>query len=293
MAENETTPATQTTNPDLLIQLAISQNVDIEKLERLLALKERWDATQAKKSFLSALASFQKLLPPLKKTKRVFYTTKDQRTVDYKFAPLGEIDAAIKEPLSVCGLTKRWEIKDTQAGLSVSFIVSHVDGHSEITTMTADADNSGGKNSIQQRGSTITYLQRYTMIAGLGIATADEDVDGAENNEGAEVKRERANEPKKEQKAQAPQSDENKNDAKPWLNRFIDGIPKKGQTTIWDKVVDRLTGKALPVTTVKELLNHYRISKVNKEVLEKIEKEYKEKANNTGGNDNRSENISG
>ena len=286
MAENETTPATQTTNPDLLIQLAISQNVDIEKLERLLALKERWDQAQAKKSFLSALASFQKQLPPLKKTKRVNYTTRDNRQVDYKFAPLGEIDAAIKEPLSACGLTKRWEIKDSQSGLSVSFIVSHIDGHSEITTMTADADNSGGKNSIQQRGSTITYLQRYTMIAGLGIATADEDTDGSENPEGAEVKRERNNENKTPNNGgEGDKKQADKNDAKPWLNRFIDNNPKKGQTKIWDKVVDRLTGKALPVTTVKELLNHYRISKVNKEVLDKIEKEYKEQSKKPG-NDN-------
>ena len=38
-------------------------------------------------------------------------------------------------------------------------------------------DTSGKKNEIQSRGSTITYLQRYTLIGALGLTTADEDID--------------------------------------------------------------------------------------------------------------------
>ncbi len=44
--------------------------------------------------------------------------------------------------------------------------------------MEAPADTSGSKNMVQARGSTITYLERYTLCAILGIATADEDMDG-------------------------------------------------------------------------------------------------------------------
>jgi len=44
--------------------------------------------------------------------------------------------------------------------------------------MSAKKDSSGNKNEIQARGSAITYLQRYTLIAALGISTADEDNDG-------------------------------------------------------------------------------------------------------------------
>jgi hypothetical protein len=44
--------------------------------------------------------------------------------------------------------------------------------------MEAGKDMSGGKNDIQQIGSTQTYLQRYTLIGGLGLSTADEDNDG-------------------------------------------------------------------------------------------------------------------
>ena len=44
--------------------------------------------------------------------------------------------------------------------------------------MTAPADTSGSKNAIQARGSTVTYLQRYTLLGALGLVTGDEDTDG-------------------------------------------------------------------------------------------------------------------
>ena len=37
------------------------------------------------------------------------------------------------------------------------------------------ADNSGGKNSIQGIGSSITYLQRYTLKLALGLAAGRDD----------------------------------------------------------------------------------------------------------------------
>src|SRR5690606_5500273 len=36
-------------------------------------------------------------------------------------------------------------------------------------------DSSGSKNAIQAIGSTLTYLQRYTLIQALGLAASDDD----------------------------------------------------------------------------------------------------------------------
>jgi hypothetical protein len=44
--------------------------------------------------------------------------------------------------------------------------------------MSGEPDTSGGKNNIQAKGSTMTYLQRYTLNLALGICTED-DNDGA------------------------------------------------------------------------------------------------------------------
>jgi len=54
-------------------------------------------------------------------------------------------------------------------------VISHRDGHSEENSLSADADHSGEKNAIQAIGSTLTYLQRMTLKAALGLAAADDD----------------------------------------------------------------------------------------------------------------------
>ena len=62
--------------------------------------------------------------------------------------------------------------------ITVTCILSHIEGHSESTTLSSIADGSGNKNSIQGIGSTVTYLERYTLTGVLGLTSADSDMDG-------------------------------------------------------------------------------------------------------------------
>lgn len=165
-------------SPQNLIALAIEKGVNIEQLEKLLALKERWDAAQANKSFLAAMSNFQKEVPAIDKKKLVNYPSKTGGNVNYKYAELGEIDETIKAPMAANGLSKRWEIGEDGEKLICTCIISHVDGHTERTSMSSIKDGSGGKSEIQSRASAITYLQRYTLIGALGLTTASEDNDG-------------------------------------------------------------------------------------------------------------------
>jgi len=159
------------TNPESLIKLGIEKGVDVDQLEKLMGLQERWNDRQAKKAFLLAMSEFQAQCPVLEKTKQVAFNQ-----VKYSYAPLGHIIKEIKDLLARHGLSYRWEIEDKQLITVICFIY-HIDGHVVTTSMSADKDSSGKKNEIQQRGSTITYLQRYTLIGALGLATADEDND--------------------------------------------------------------------------------------------------------------------
>jgi hypothetical protein len=59
--------------------------------------------------------------------------------------------------------------------ISVTCILSHRDGHSEETTLSGPPDASGNKNAIQAIGSTLTYLQRYSLVQALGLAAANDD----------------------------------------------------------------------------------------------------------------------
>lgn len=188
---------TTESNPASLLAMAVSKDLDISKIEKLLELQERYNATQARKSFLAAISKFQSMVPALEKNKQIaFGNTK------YKFAPLGEIEKQIKDIMFECGLSKRWELEYPEGKILCTCIVSHQDGHSEKTAMSGTKDTSGNKNEMQQNASAITYLQRYTLICALGLTTADEDTDGHDDksqNSGAG-----------QQQQQAPD--------KPWLN---------------------------------------------------------------------------
>lgn len=164
--------------PAELLTLAVSKDLDIDKLAKLMELQEAWIKEQARKSFFSALSDFQIECPDLRKTKRVFFEMKTGGTTEYFYAPLADIDRQIKKTLRDHGLTKRWEVEDKGQDITVTCIITHVDGHSEKTHMMANPDTSGSKNPIQARGSAIQYMMRYTLIGALGITTADADIDG-------------------------------------------------------------------------------------------------------------------
>ena len=157
------------TTPTSLLQQAIEKGLGVEELSKLMDLQERWEKNQARKRFFEAFTKFQSKSPELRKIKDGH---------NYKYTPLSEITRQIAGPLKEAGLSYRWEIQDTDKELKVTFLVSHIDGHTECTTMSAAPDTSGSKNTIQARGSAISYLQRYTIIGGLGLSTADIDNDG-------------------------------------------------------------------------------------------------------------------
>lgn len=161
-------------NPMSLIQSAIAQGADVTTIEKLLALQERWEASQARKAFVAALAAFKADPPKVLKNKLVeFGNTK------YKHATLDNVCNLIDPALSEVGLSFRWETESQDKGIiRVTCILTHEMGHSERTSLQTLPDASGGKNAIQAVGSTVTYLQRYTLLAATGIAVQNTDDDG-------------------------------------------------------------------------------------------------------------------
>lgn len=172
IVKQNNTPAT----PATLLEKAIEKGVDLTQLKELMDMQERWEKKEARKTFFDALSRFQTMVPVIRKAKTAKINSQ-KGAYSYKFADLGTITNAIKGALNECGLSYRWEFEDTGNKLKVTCFISHRDGHTETSVMEAGMDTSGYKNDIQQKGSTQTYLQRYTLIGGLGLSTADEDND--------------------------------------------------------------------------------------------------------------------
>jgi len=170
--------ARQATTPADLLQIAVEGGADIDKLEKLMELQMRWDASEARKAYTRAMAQFRAGCPEISKNKTVDFTSQKGQT-HYTHADLAGAIGQIKSVLTECGLSHSWRTENLQGGfIQVTCIVTHVDGHSEQTSMVCQPDNTGNKNPIQAMGSSVTYLQRYTLFAILGLASADDDDGG-------------------------------------------------------------------------------------------------------------------
>lgn len=165
-------------SPMLMLHHALERGQSPEMIERLMDLAERWNAGENRKAFERAMSQAQGAFKPITKSKRVDFTTQRGRT-NYAHETLGDIEDAVKDALSANGLSYRWRTDQGEGGITCTCIVTHHDGHAEETTLRAPADQSGSKNGIQAIQSTITYLQRATVKAALGLSSRDElDDDG-------------------------------------------------------------------------------------------------------------------
>lgn len=179
-------PVTTTadTTPAYLLQLAVEQGADLDRLERLMALQERWEQNEARKAFVDAMAAFKAEPLTIYKRKRVGYETRDGDFVGYSHAELSDVCEVLVPAMGRHGLSHSWDVRQESGRVYVTCTVTHRLGHSTSVTMDAAPDSSGKKNAVQQIASAVTYLQRYTVLAVTGMATTGMDDDGRGAGEG-------------------------------------------------------------------------------------------------------------
>ena len=170
------TRETADSSPAALMLKAMDGKMDLDKLAQFMALQEKWEANQARKAYTQAMSDFKKNPPEIEKDSHVEYRT-DKGITKYNHASLGNVTAKINTALGACGLSAAWTTEQTEKGVSVTCKITHVLGHFETTMLTAACDSSGGKNAIQALGSTISYLQRYTLLSLTGLASREMDND--------------------------------------------------------------------------------------------------------------------
>ena len=161
-----------------IMALAVKKG-DLDKIEKMMELHERYEKREAEKAYHVAMAAFKANPPKIDKDGHVNFTAKSGQVTDYRHATLGNVTEKINAALSEHGLSSAWETNQDDKGIAVTCKITHIMGHAESTTLKAAGDDSGGKNKIQAIGSTVTYLQRYTLKSLCGLAESAFDDDGA------------------------------------------------------------------------------------------------------------------
>lgn len=148
---------------------------DLAMLEKMMDLQERFDAKQSEKAFNEAFAAFKAEAVRIVKGTAV----NDGPLKGKAYANLADVVLAITPALSKHGLSASWKLtKDEPQWMEITCTLKHVGGHSESVSMGGEPDNGPGRNKIQARASTKSYLERYTLLAITGMAASDADNDG-------------------------------------------------------------------------------------------------------------------
>lgn len=165
--------------------------LDPANIEKLLDIQQRYERDQARKAYAAAIAEFRGIVPQITRDAKVGYEHKNGGgSTEYRHETLDHIMQTISETLEACKLAPTFHVEDHGDNLvKVTCRITHALGHYEETSLSSLPDNSGKKNSIQAKGSAITYLQRYTLKALLGLSVAHDD-DGAAANVGSPISEE-------------------------------------------------------------------------------------------------------
>lgn len=180
MSENAIVQAAPISESAAIMQVieraATNPNVDIDKMERLLAMQERILERNARAEYAAALADMQPQLPLIAERGDI----KDRNNnVQSRYALWEDIVSAITPILSTHGFALSFRVKNDANMVGVTGVLSHRAGHSEETTLALPIDTSGSKNAVQSVGSSTSYGKRYTAAALLNLRTGDIDDDGA------------------------------------------------------------------------------------------------------------------
>ena len=158
-----------------LIEMALTTEDGLAKMEKLIAMQEAAEAKRAKHAFYENMTAMQAVMPVIKKKSQGQHS---------RYAELDQIALEIQPVLPKFGFSYRWEQVTNENGcIRVTCVITHVGGHSETNVLQGHPDVAGPngnatKNPLQGSASTVSYLRRYTLTGGFGILCAGEDIDG-------------------------------------------------------------------------------------------------------------------
>jgi hypothetical protein len=153
----------------MIERVAMNPEADLDKMERLLEMRERMETRAAKQAYLDAFARLQEELPAV---------TKKGTGHNIKYARFEDLIGTIKPFLAKHGFSLSFRTAQAEKTITVTCVLGHAAGHTEQTDIVLPADTSGSKNAVQAWGSSTSYGKRYAAMTLLGIATQDEDDDG-------------------------------------------------------------------------------------------------------------------
>lgn len=158
-----------------LLRLAVEKGTPVEQLKELVDLHERMADRQARQEFITALAKFKAECPPIVHSRQVGFASGQGAKVSYSYTELDELARVIDPVLTANGFSYGWDQKLDKEFLTTTCTLWHIAGHSRTASFTLPTQNNSAASPQQKIGMADTYAARRSLIAVLGLTTADKD----------------------------------------------------------------------------------------------------------------------
>lgn len=159
---------------EAIVAAARDASVDVEKLERLVAMKERLDAKDAERAFNIAMTAAQQEIRPVATD-----STNPQTRSDYASYPA--LDKAIRPIYTKHGFSLSFDTGDSAPDMvRVLCYVAHIAGHTRTYKADMPADGKGAKGAdvmtrTHATGAAFSYSQRYLLKLIFNVSIGDDD----------------------------------------------------------------------------------------------------------------------
>ena len=160
---------------DQLLRMAVDKNLDVDKLAKLIELKNAEEARLAKKDFDLNFGLMQNEFPTVRKSKDV---KNRSGALLYRYCPLENIIKVLGPIIKKHGFS--YWFSSEMVNKDEMRIYCHISGWGYEKVNHIDfpvIPGTDATNKIQERGITETYGQRYAFKAGFGFVIAGEDND--------------------------------------------------------------------------------------------------------------------
>mgnify|MGYP003148931083 CR=1 FL=1 len=153
---------------DRLIAMAVETGADVDKLEKLIALKNQEEERAARRAFDVHFTAMQAEFTAVAKGKQGH---------GYKYCPIEVLQKHYNGAITSHGFSYRWREEAIDLGKRCIMRISGW-GHAEENTFDIPVlAGTNRMNDVQAAGAMSTYGRRYTFVAGFGVIIEDEDDD--------------------------------------------------------------------------------------------------------------------
>lgn len=179
------------TPADLLRIAMDSGDKDIERLERLMAMDERYRESQERDRQRQSVLAFRRDFAAFRGENVIIPKSKHVdrgRAGSFYQAEYDQVCARLSVALSKHGFSFRHDqkfgVNEGAGWVWVTCFLEHRDGHAESLTLEGPPGDLSANTPVQNMQATASYLKRQSLLAITGTATSGEDDEGKLRGQG-------------------------------------------------------------------------------------------------------------